>query len=136
MHERAISDIDRGWAFGLFDTDGSISLARSRQTRIPYSLTLRLCNTCRAAIERFRSIVGVGTIRSRPPRGRRRECWVWWLGARDEISTILSEFAPFLSIRQYQASLAQQFLSTQDLKLMRKIFEELRRAKTKKGPRG
>lgn len=88
------------WAAGLFDGEGCIVLDRSHAYRRQVGLTLAM--TDRDLVERFRDVVGGGTITIRPPdSGPRKQTLVVWRTGSFELSQyLIAALWPWLGERR------------------------------------
>jgi hypothetical protein len=94
-----------GWAAGLIDGEGSIAIYNGR-------VMLRI-NMCEAyALERFRRIVGVGTVKPQRPRRNRKNSYRWYAGAYRDVRFVLRMLLPSLVVKREHAMLALLFLES------------------------
>lgn len=86
------------WAVGLFEGEGCISKAKNR----PASFTMEMWMSDRDIIERFHSIVGVGSLKERAKKRKEDHATMygWTLYKRDDIRNLLDVFLPHLSNRR------------------------------------
>lgn len=85
------------WAAGLFEGEGCI------EARWTNSAALTLGMTDPDVVERFRTIVGVGTIYvRRPQKNRWKPLHAWHVGSKWEVRLVLEAFLPYLGARRRQ----------------------------------
>lgn len=107
MSTSRISAADLGWAAGMIDGEGSISLARKGGAHC-YCLQLDVGNTCRAALVALRDIFGAGNVCTKKTHGNRKPGWQWYVG-RAQAAKVLRQIAPYLRIKQQQAAVALEY---------------------------
>lgn len=94
---------ETAWAAGLFEGEGCLYLEPQSQRR-PNARTARLSlvSTDEDAVQRFHSIVGVGTVnvqRHNERQGHKRQ-WRWQAGAKRDVEDVLRKFLPWLTQRR------------------------------------
>ena len=87
---------DMYWAIGLFEGEGCISIVKSRR-----EVRLRMVSTDLDVLERFREIVGYGSISERKKREEHHKpAWEWYSKGRLKIIATLSLWLPHFSKRR------------------------------------
>ena len=81
------------WAAGLFEGEGCISSGRA-------GIRLSLGMTDKDVVEKFLSIVGVGTIGKPTSLPNRKPCWYWVLYKVEHSQAVLAALWPFLGQRR------------------------------------
>jgi hypothetical protein len=61
------SDVDHAWCAGLFDGEGTTSVLRAQRDKYAY-LRMSVAQKDRKVLDKFRDIVGVGTVYSHKTR--------------------------------------------------------------------
>jgi hypothetical protein len=110
-----------GWAIGLFDGEGSIGIYND-------AVMLRIAMTDFSAVEQFRKIVGVGTLRMNIRKDHRKTSLVWTLTSSSGIRQLLRAFMPFLVAKREAAIIALRFMASgRHAGQKRKLIEALRK---------
>jgi hypothetical protein len=88
--------VNKAWAAGLFEGEGSFGLRRNG------TVLLSLSSTDKDVIERFRSVIGTGRISSQPPgrNGRRKRIWRVDVIQVAEVLRIIEILYPWLGTRR------------------------------------
>lgn len=93
------------WLAGFFDGEGHIGFHRKGcvNGRVQYYATVRVSNSRREAVLRFRTAFG-GTIYGRPPDHIRRTKWFWeWEAHGIVAACALLTLRPYLFVKAAQA---------------------------------
>lgn len=88
------------WAAGLFEGEGcwGTRMGSRRRYWYPYSV---LKMTDQDVVERFKKIVGVGSIYALGiPKGGKKPQWKWRIGSFEHVQHIAALFWPWLGIRR------------------------------------
>lgn len=128
---RFMTDAALGWCAGLFDGEGCISIHRQSGTGT-YHLMLRMNMTDESTVRRFRSRIGLGTVRQYPSRGIRVPSYIWGCYARREMTTFLCMLLPYLVTKRRDAQVALRFLSESDVAHHPKFWAAMRKNKTRR----
>ena len=91
------------WAAGLFDGEGSIGVYNHR-------VMLRINMGSKEALERFRCVVRVGTLRWCPPRPPTLASYVWTVSSNNNARSVLQRLLPMLIVKRRQAMLALRYI--------------------------
>lgn len=104
-----LTDRDRGWAAGIFDGEGSISLVRPSQNRHQrsYTLSISITNSDPRILTRFQGLLGgaLYAMRHRSGRPGYRELWSWQANA-GKARQVLETLLPALVGKSDQALVA------------------------------
>jgi hypothetical protein len=110
-----------GWAVGLFDGEGSIGIYND-------AVMLRIAMTDFVAVEKFRKVVGEGTLRLNVRKDLRKTSLVWTLCSCGKVRQLLRAFIPFLVAKREAATIALRFTEPGRSALeKRKLIESLRK---------
>lgn len=101
------TDADIAWAAGLFEGEGCWRLSASRKDgrisggrRYVYA---QLASTDEDVVQRFRAIVGVGSIYFRKAqRSGHKNLWTWMISDRDGFEHVAELFRPWLGERRLE----------------------------------
>ena len=112
-----ISVADICWAAGIIDGEGCITIhkrnpkAEKKATRSPYyRLDIKVKMVHKPAVERLKSIFGIGTILcEKPGKNSKRVAWKWLVYGKDCIE-VLKHTIPHLTVKQKDATIALEFL--------------------------
>jgi hypothetical protein len=91
------------WAAGLFDGEGSIGIYNSR-------VMLRVNMGDKEALEWFRRVVKVGTLRWCPSRPPTSASYVWTVSSKNDARFVLERFLPMMVVKRKQAMLALRYI--------------------------
>ncbi len=98
-------DSDLGWAAGIIDGEGCISLYKSSGTAAGRTYVLRVMvgNTSLLMLKRLREILGVGNIVvSRKAIGKYRPQWAWQASSK-QAEAVLRLLEPYLVNKREEA---------------------------------
>lgn len=103
---KAMSLIDAAWLAGVFDGEGTVSIAqRQRADRRP-TYRLSICNTCLPLIERIVDATGIDQVyRHARHNKKHRDVFVWQVGGPDALS-LLRQMRPWLIVKAERADAA------------------------------
>ena len=92
--------IQLGWAIGLFEGEGCISI--KRRLRDPRArVELELHTTDRDIAERFKTLAGCGRVSFIPRRNpKHKPIWSWCIGDHQHVKRLLVEWLPYLGRRR------------------------------------
>lgn len=97
-------ETDIAWAAGLFEGEGTVFTANQlhRTSGKTYSYPrLELKMTDQDVVERFRSIVGCGSIHFKPKaRDHWKDAWCWQLTDAASCRRVVAAFWPYLGTRR------------------------------------
>lgn len=90
------SALDRAWAAGLFEGEGSFGIRRNG------TVLLTLASTDKDIVDRFRATIGTGRISSQPPgkNGRRKRLWRVDVIQVDDVLQVIDYLYPWLGSRR------------------------------------
>ncbi len=91
------------WAAGMFEGEGCISHDSGKRGT---ARALTLVSTDRDVLHTFARVVGVGVIRERGVRGRRKASWRWEVRRWRDIEPLLRKLLPYLGARRRAKALA------------------------------
>lgn len=100
---------DIAWAAGMFDGEGCVRIRRQLNSdlRNPHhSLVVDMTNTHRETVERFTSIMGVGTIYEYKKKGSYS-----YRATSQKALKVLTLLLPYLVTKREQAEVAIKFMS-------------------------
>ncbi len=104
---------------GLFDGEGCIGMYKSRDAkrgqRWQYSISLRVGMTHRDTLARMAAVFGAGTVRTYGLRPGRQRSWMWFCGARKEVTRILQMIQPHLDVKAHEAKVALEYMTASEL---------------------
>jgi len=125
------SDLRFAACAGLFDGEGCIGMYPD--SRNGYYIQLRVSMTRLEALDRMSGFFGAGTVKKYGPRPGRMPYWTWQCGAREAVIRILKQLRPHLQLKAHEASLALDFLESENLTpaQQRRIYEAMRRVKVR-----
>ena len=132
MFSPPVSDrIWLGWAAGLFDGEGSIGIYNN-------AVMLRIAMTDAGAVERFRDITRMGTLRWNFRKDHRKASLVWSIYRRDRIHRLLRLFMPLLVAKREAATIALRFIESSNRRekacLTRKLRKKMNRRRGRHSP--
>ncbi len=104
------TDLDLAWAAGILDGEGSIGIYRrfpkQGKRSIYYRLSVQMDNTHKLTIKKIQSIMGVGSVRMYPTKGK--DVWRWG-GYDANGEKALRMLMPYLVTKKAQAEMALDF---------------------------
>lgn len=93
--------LDVAWAAGLFEGEGYLGAYSQAPKRGKVSITLGIGSTDRDVIERFRDIMGFGTIKLRPPgTNGHKPLHVWTIHEAAKVREVIALFTPYFGVRR------------------------------------
>lgn len=94
------SEAEIAWAAGLFEGEGSISIARRfRDGRTVY-MRLNVTSTDKDVLERFAVVVGCGKAVGRHRGGPHKPIWDWEANRVEDTGRVISLLRPWLGQRR------------------------------------
>lgn len=131
LREYTRSDLRFAACAGLFDGEGCIGMYPVKNG---YVVTLRVSMTRIETLERMNALFGAGTLKKYGPRPGRMPYWVWFCGAKSDVTRILKQLKPHLDLKAHEASLALDFLESDNLTpaQQRRIYDAMARGKVRK----
>lgn len=104
------TDVDKAWAAGFFDGEGSISIRTLRQNGHVYrGLYIRVAQVDRTPLDRLVTIFGVGVTRLYRRHDDRRAPYHDWYTAGISAAGVLEQMLPYLTVKRTRALLAIEF---------------------------
>jgi hypothetical protein len=103
-----------GWAAGLFEGEGCISLSLSSRPKGYPRPRLSVTSTDLDVLEKLLSVVGFGYIDGPKQVRTNKPFWTWRCAAADEVATVLTAFLPYLGKRR-SAKVALAFEAIKNL---------------------
>lgn len=97
-----VSDVDRAWAAGFFDGEGSTSVLSTKRDKYSY-LRMSVSQKTPQLLEKFQSIVGRGKIY----KSHTRTIYNWNCYVREDCEAVLALLWPYLGqVKKDQADAA------------------------------
>lgn len=92
-----VSDIDRSWAAGFFDGEGTTSNLKTKRDKYIY-IRMSISQKNPELLEKFLSIVGMGTIY----KSKTRNIYSWNCYKQEEVEKVLDLLWPYLGNQKRQ----------------------------------
>lgn len=92
------------WAVGLFEGEGSVTIADRNRPRHSPRIRLSLQTTDLDVLERFARVVNAGSINGPYAQGVNKPTWQWRVSGR-KAETLIRRFLPELSARRRERAL-------------------------------
>ena len=125
MEACILTEVEKAYAAGLFDGEGSILIDKPRRTK-GHTLWVQVAMREPTAVtwlhERWLGSLRPGTKR---PKGRDAfVCW-YWRRYTSAAAAFLNDILPYLLVKQAQAQLAIEFQSHKSVKYGRRLTHEV-----------
>jgi hypothetical protein len=91
-------NVEIGWAAGLFEGEGWISVFNTRQ-RFP-GWQVGIAMTDEDVIRKFAAIIGIGVVNGPYFRNGRKAIWQWKVTKRSDVLSFLNVVLPHLGARR------------------------------------
>ena len=102
---------------GIVDGEGAFTVGRRRGWRKPhqYQLTVRVVTTDYSLAVWIQERFGGNIVKRKTINSKWRQSWTWQISSKQDVTYLLDNIEPYLQIKNKQAALTKQFMSTRAL---------------------
>jgi len=109
LHNLSVPSSKLGYIAGMLDGEGNITSRFDYRYRKAYHPYLKITNTNLDSLKFIQSSTGMGNIRRKKDKKRKRPIYEWFVEKKDDIYTLLTYLSPCLIVKK---ALAQKVLET------------------------